>query len=123
MPPLAAWQTPPMHTPRSRALRSLVTATACALAITCARTPPVPNSGPASDRTLTSLIELRLSSDQRLCAFQIAVVTTNGVVRLEGLVANNIDRQHAVDLATAAGARRVESRLILSAGSGDRGRC
>jgi osmotically-inducible protein OsmY len=92
------------------------------LLLACARAPVVPD-GPDGDRALGSLVELRFSSDQRLCAYAIHAVVTHGVVRLEGLVDSAVDQKHAVEIATAAGARQVISNLTLSAGSGDRKRC
>ena len=92
----------------------------------CAARAPVTRTGPidpAADRRLTSLIELRLSSDHRLCPFDVDVATANGVVRLEGLVGSQIDRNRAVKLAANAGAIRVVDGLIVSPASGDGGRC
>ena len=76
--------------PTARILRKA--ALALFLSLACAGAPGAPD--PPSDSQLRNRIELRVSSDHRLCAF-----------------------------ARAAGAERVVDRLELSLSSGDPGRC
>jgi hypothetical protein len=56
------------------------------LGAACTRPPVSGPPGPAFDRQLRELVELRLSSDRRLCPFAIQVVVYNGTVALAGLL-------------------------------------
>jgi osmotically-inducible protein OsmY len=93
------------------------------LGAACARPPVTGPPGATFDRQLRELVELRLSSDRRLCPFAIQVVVYNGTVELAGLVDGPIEQRRAEEIARAAGAVRVVDHLQRSLGSGDAGRC
>ena len=72
---------------------------------------------------LPRVIGRRISADQRLCPYTIQVTSAGGVVYLDGIVGGPIERARAETIAREAGASRVANRLVISAASGDRGRC
>jgi osmotically-inducible protein OsmY len=72
---------------------------------------------------LPSVIGRRISADQRLCRYAIQVTSAGGVVYLDGIVGGPIERARAETIAREAGASRVTNRVVISAGSADRGRC
>jgi len=82
------------------------------------RTPPQ-----TDDAGITRLVALRLSTDQRLCRYEVTAVVYNRTARLEGKVSDEADRRRAEKLALEAGALRVDDRLILDPATGDAGRC
>jgi osmotically-inducible protein OsmY len=94
-----------------------------ALCVACSgsgsmRTPPQ-----TDDAGITRLVALRLSTDQRLCRYEVTAVVYNRTARLEGKVSDEADRRRAEKLALEAGALRVDDRLILDPATGDAGRC
>jgi osmotically-inducible protein OsmY len=90
----------------------------------CASSPIDPAArGADADQRLVNLIELRLSSDGRLCPYDIDVTSVNRTVRLEGRVDSPAERRRAEQIAVGAGATRVIDSIMIDLGSGDRGRC
>jgi len=75
------------------------------------------------DPGIASLISLRLSSDQRMCRFNLAVTVHNRTARLEGKVGNSVDRRHAQQIARDAGALEVDDQLTIDPTAGERGVC
>jgi hypothetical protein len=92
------------------------------LAGACVQRQPAP-PGPALDRQLRERIELRLSSDHRLCPYAIRVIVYGGTAELTGLVDGTLEQQRAEKVARDAGAARVVDHLERSLSSGDPGRC
>ena len=94
-----------------------------ALSVACAgsvgmRTPPQ-----TDDAGITRLVALRLSTDQRLCRYDVTAVVYNRTARLEGKVSDEADRRRAEKLALEAGALRVDDQLRMDPATGDAGRC
>ena len=75
------------------------------------------------DPGIASLISRRLTTDQRLCPYDITVIVSNRTARLEGKVSSDADRQHAEKIARDAGATRVEDLLLTDPSAGDAAKC
>src|SRR4249920_1442374 len=75
------------------------------------------------DPGIASLISLRLSSDARLCAYEITPLVTNRIARLDGKVSSDADRRRAEKVACEAGATSVDDRLIIDPAAGEPARC
>jgi len=93
------------------------------LAVGCAgagslRTPPQ-----TDDEGIAKLIALRLSTDARLCRYEVTAVVYDRTARLEGKVSDEADRRRAEKLALEAGALRVDDQLRMDPPTGDAGRC
>ena len=68
-----------------------------AMALACSTTQPIGTM--ASDAEVTASVKSRLAADPALNPFEFDVDTTDGVVRLGGIVESEADRRHALELA------------------------
>ncbi|HKD11107.1 MAG TPA: BON domain-containing protein, partial [Thermoanaerobaculia bacterium] len=75
---------------------------------------PAPAAGAPSDAAITSTIETKLQSDQRVAGARIGVATNLGVVTLSGTVQSDQVKRDAMQIAQdTAGVQRVEDRLTV----------
>lgn len=65
------------------------------------------------DPGIANLAALRMSSDPRLCRYDVTVVVTERNARLEGKVSGSADRRRAEKIARDAGAVAVEDQLSV----------
>ena len=73
-----------------------------------------PAVGAPSDAAITSTIETKLQSDQRVAGARIGVATNLGVVTLSGTVQSDQVKRDAMQIAQdTAGVQRVEDKLTV----------
>ena len=75
------------------------------------------------DPGIASIISRRLTTDQRLCPYDITVIVSNRTARLEGKVSSDADRKQAQKIARDAGATGVEDLLLTDPSAGDAAKC
>jgi hyperosmotically inducible periplasmic protein len=75
----------------------------------------------STDKAIDDRVEAQIKKDASLKKYDIDVAVDNGVVTLTGTVATAGESAKATQLATAAGAKRVDNRLVLDLSAGAKG--
>lgn len=90
---------------RPVSLRTIIAATALAVAVACS----------ASDPGITTAVKSKLAADDTVKAYQIDVDTSGGVVTLSGAVESQAAKDRALQLARETdGVSRVDDRLTVN---------